>query len=75
VALIGTILGKRLRIQSETQRQRPATSEVERLLASNRKAAELLDWRPEVTLAEGLEKTIQWFQAQPDRYQRDLYYI
>ena len=75
VALIGSILGKRLRVVFEPKRQRPGTSEVERLYASNRKAAELLSWRPEVSLADGLEKTIRWFQARPAQYKRELYHI
>jgi dTDP-glucose 4,6-dehydratase len=75
VASVGSILGKRLRIVTEADRRRPDSSEVERLLASNNKAADLLRWRPKVQLAQGLEKTIRWFQVRADRYKRDLYYI
>jgi dTDP-glucose 4,6-dehydratase len=75
VGLTGAILGKKLRVIAEARRQRPAASEVERLFASNRKAAELLGWRPEVTLAQGLEMTVRWFQEQPDRFQRGMYHI
>jgi dTDP-glucose 4,6-dehydratase len=75
VGLLGSILGKKLRVVSESKRQRPKTSEVERLFASNRKAMERLAWRPEVPLLQGLERTIQWFQASPARYKRDLYHI
>jgi dTDP-glucose 4,6-dehydratase len=74
VEMIGAILGKRLKIVSESKRQRPGTSEVERLFASNNKAVDLLSWRPKVSLAEGLEKTIRWFHAHSVRYKRDLYY-
>ena len=73
--MVGKILGKRLRIVTESNRRRPDASEVERLLASNRKAAELLSWRPEVTLSKGLEITIAWFQKRGDKYKRNLYHI
>jgi len=75
VDLVGSILGKRLRIVCESRRRRPATSEVERLFASNRRAAKLLGWRPEVPLAQGLEKTIQWFESNSYRYKLHLYHI
>jgi NAD dependent epimerase/dehydratase len=75
VEMIGSILCKRLKIVSESQRQRPGTSEVERLFASNTRAVDFLSWRPKVSLAEGLKKTIRWFQAHSVRHKRNLYYI
>jgi dTDP-glucose 4,6-dehydratase len=75
VELVGRILKKRLRVRRELRRIRPATSEVERLFASNRKAAELLGWRPEIPLVEGLEKTIRWFESRSAFYKHDLYHI
>jgi dTDP-glucose 4,6-dehydratase len=75
VTLVGQILGKPLRVVSEAQRRRPKSSEVERLFASNRKAAELLAWHPEVPLAQGLEKTIQWFQTRSAGARKHLYTI
>ena len=30
-----------------------------------RRAAELLGWRPEVSLADGLRRTVDWFRARP----------
>lgn len=75
VELVGRILKKRLRVCQEPQRIRPATSEVERLFASNRRAAELLGWRPEISLGQGLEKTIRWFENRSAFYKHDLYHI
>jgi dTDP-glucose 4,6-dehydratase len=75
VELVGRILKKRLRVHQERQRIRPAASEVERLFASNRKAAELLGWRPEVSLMQGLEKTIRWFENRSAFCEHDLYHI
>lgn len=47
----------------DPQRLRPAGSEVFRLLGSNEKICSLTDWRPRVTLEEGLRKTIDWICA------------
>jgi NAD dependent epimerase/dehydratase len=75
VDLIGDILGKKLRVIEDSQRRRPASSEVERLLASNRNAKERMDWKPEVSLKKGLEQTIRWFRTRGGRYRSDLYHI
>jgi dTDP-glucose 4,6-dehydratase len=52
---------------------RPEGSEVERLLASNARARDLLGWEPAVTLEEGLERTIEWMRAHLDRYRPGVY--
>lgn len=67
--LIAEIIGKEINITSDEQRLRPEKSEVERLLADNSKAQEVLGWTPqyggEEGLRRGLEKTIEWF-AKPE---------
>ncbi len=73
VGLVGSILGKQLRVVTETKRRRPRASEVERLLSSNHKAAALLSWRPEVPLPLGLKRTIQWLEKTSHRYKSALY--
>jgi dTDP-glucose 4,6-dehydratase len=75
VDLVGRSMNKKLRVISEGRRRRTASAEVERLFASNSRAAELLDWRPQVPLAEGLQKTIHWFRDGADLYKSDLYHI
>lgn len=60
---------------TDPQRLRPASSEVFRLLGDNTLIKSLTDWRPEVSLHEGLEKTIAWF-SNPDnlrRYKSNIY--
>lgn len=47
----------------DPQRLRPSGSEVFRLLGSNEKICSLTDWRPKVTLEEGLQKTINWITS------------
>jgi NAD dependent epimerase/dehydratase len=75
VQMVGAILNKKLRVITEAARQRPKNSEVERLFASNQGAKEKLDWQPKVSLNEGLERTVRWFQDRADRYRKDLYYV
>ncbi len=75
VELVSSILGKKLKVVVESRRRRPRTSEVMQLHASNQRAREILGWRPEVSLAAGLEKTIDWFRNRADFYKRGLYYI
>ncbi len=65
VKLITEIMGKKVDIVSDQIRFRPLKSEVKRLWAENKKAGELLNWKPEYTGLEGLRKglteTIEWF--------------
>lgn len=61
----------------DNQRLRPAKSEVFRLCGDNSVITSLTDWRPEVTLEQGLAKTIDWF-TQPsnlNRYKPDIYNV
>ena len=73
---IAGLMNREISIHSDNERVRPEKSEVERLWASNAKAAELLGWKPEFKLDAGLEKTIAWFSKpgvmdfyRPDQYQ------
>lgn len=58
-------------------RIRPEKSEVQRLLCGNQRIASLTNWKPKVNLAEGLKKTIEWFQkaGHLDRYKANIYNI
>ncbi len=73
--LVGSILGIPLSIASDKARLRPEKSEVERLLADNRIAEELLGWRPSVTLQDGLLQTIHWLRENRDVYRSHEYAI
>jgi NAD dependent epimerase/dehydratase len=65
VELIAEIMGADISISLDESRLRPAKSEVDRLLADNSKAGELLGWSPEYGgregLRKGLEQTVEWF--------------
>lgn len=73
--LIVRMVGSRSEVVEDTQRIRPAHSEVERLLCSHAKASRLLGWSPGVDLETGLERTIAWFGRHLDRYKTDIYNI
>jgi len=68
-----SLIGKKVKIISDPQRIRPPKSEVERLMADNSKAKELLGWEPKVSLDEGLRKTVDWFSKFQSRYRPDIY--
>lgn len=77
--LIAEVMGCEVEIETEDQRMRPSTSEVERLWADNGKARTLLGWQPEYGgregFARGLAETATWF-ANPGnlaRYKANIY--
>jgi nucleoside-diphosphate-sugar epimerase len=69
------IVGRNLPIVTDDQRLRPAGSEVLRLWADNRKAAALIGWRPQVSLDEGLARTVEWIRGNLDRYRPGVYEV
>jgi dTDP-glucose 4,6-dehydratase len=73
--LIVDMVGSKSEIVCDEQRLRPQNSEVERLLACNRKAHDLLGWTPRVDLEEGLRRTIAWFEQHHERYKSNLYNV
>ena len=63
------------RIISGGERVRPEKSEVMRLVCDSRRAWEELGWRPEVSLDEGLSRTIGWVTEHLDIYKKGRYVI
>lgn len=63
-------------VEDET-RLRPDKSEVERLLGDNTLVRELTDWSPQVSMRDGLQKTIDWFHEPTNlgRYKWDIYNV
>lgn len=65
--VISDLMGVDIDIRQEQARVRPEDSEVDRLVADNAKAEELMAWSPEAIgeegLRQGLERTISWFTA------------
>jgi NAD dependent epimerase/dehydratase len=77
VALIQEILGTSVEIRADQDRVRPQRSEVERLWCDNSKMLALTDWRPQVSLREGLTRTIEWLRHPENlaRYKAELYNV
>jgi dTDP-glucose 4,6-dehydratase len=73
VERIGKLMGKPIEVQSETDRVRPSSSEVERLLAGTALAQSLWNWKPRYTLDQGLEETIAWVREHISRYRTGSY--
>lgn len=75
VDTVGELLGKELKVTQDPERVRPEKSEVMRLISSPRLAGELLGWTPQVSLEEGLRRTIDWIAASRERFRTDQYVI
>lgn len=73
--LIAKLADKPILIEDDDARVRPGGSEVERLLADNHLARELLGWEPRVNLEDGLQITIKWIHDHPERYRPHVYVI
>jgi dTDP-glucose 4,6-dehydratase len=64
--MIAGLMARPLVIERQAERVRPRHSEVERLLADNTLAREVLEWQPTVTLEDGLRRTIDWMRGAVD---------
>lgn len=62
---------------TDEQRLRPEKSEVERLYGSNQKITESTPWRPQYTLDQALDQTIEWFSKEENlrQYKTDIYNV
>lgn len=75
VKKIATILGRGAAVRQDQKRIRPSRSEVQRLWADNTRAGKLLDWRPEISLDEGLRRTIAWYSKNRGRFHPEVYHV
>ena len=75
--LISSLVDHEVKIVSDDLRKRPKKSEVERLLCDNTLIRKLTCWTPQVSLDEGLLKTIAWFRDKENlkRYKSEIYNI
>ena len=74
---IASLMGAEVEWQRDPQRIRPASSEVFRLCGDNSLIKSITDWRPQVSLEEGLEQTIRWITdpAHLSGYKVDIYNV
>lgn len=81
VALIAEAMGVEVEVTTDSNRIRPAASEVERLFAGTEKAQRLFGWEPAYSgrdgFVRGLAETAEWFQdpANLARYKTQTYNI
>jgi NAD dependent epimerase/dehydratase len=68
-------VGRPVRIEVDPARLRPEKSEVQRLLSDNRLASERLGWQPQVSLEEGLRRTIAWMREHLELYEPGRYQV
>lgn len=71
---IARLMGRPIRFRQARERQRPASSEVDRLVCDGRRFAEATGWRPAYTLERGLRETIDWFAARGRHPRASLYH-
>lgn len=72
---IARLMGEEVKWIRDPERIRPSKSEVFRLLGDNRLITSITPWHPEVSLEEGLRKTISWI-CEPShlkKYKPDIY--
>ena len=72
-ALMMKVTGVEVPIISQEERVRPEKSEVRELISDNAKAARLIDWRPQVSLAEGLARTVEFIRQHPEEFRAQEY--
>ncbi len=72
---VAALLGKELIPVLDQARVRPGKSEVQLLLSNPERARSLLGWEPTVTLASGLQNTIDWISENGARFRTGEYAI
>ncbi|MCK4766192.1 MAG: NAD-dependent 4,6-dehydratase LegB [Candidatus Aminicenantes bacterium] len=73
--LIKKVMGADVEFSSDKERLRPGKSEVERLLCDNSKIKELVSYKPEYSLEEGLTETSLWIKKNLEKYKVDIYNV
>lgn len=73
--LIARLMDADVEYVVDKQRIRPSKSEVRRLCGDNSLITSLTPWRPEVSIEEGLRRTIEWFCDPTNlaKYKTDIY--
>ncbi len=73
--MIMEIAGRKLAIVADAGRVRPQASEVRLLIAKTERARDLLGWEPEVPLAQGLERVVEYIRANMAAYRVGTYAV
>ncbi len=73
VERIGAIMNMDIEVQQSASRQRPETSEVMKLISDNTLAARIMNWHAQVSLEDGLRRTVDWISQNQDCYRTGEY--
>ncbi|MDE3740192.1 NAD-dependent 4,6-dehydratase LegB [Pseudomonas resinovorans] len=75
--LIRELMGSDVEFLTDDQRIRPEKSEVFRLLCDNTKIRSLTGFRPQYSIRQGLQETINWLSRPEnlDKYKADIYNV
>jgi dTDP-glucose 4,6-dehydratase len=72
---VKTLVGRDFAVETEDARVRPEQSEVMRLLCDRSKAERLLGWTPQVSLEEGLGRTVDYIRDHLALYHTERYAV
>ena len=75
VNIVSALLERELNVITDDTRIRPDNSEVLELISDNRKAADMMSWRPEVSLKQGLSRTIEFIEQYLDTFDTRSYRV
>jgi NAD dependent epimerase/dehydratase len=75
VKLIIEIIGEKVTLISIDERIRPDKSEVERLVCDNSKIVKTTNWRPEYSLEQGIQETVEWLKKNINIYKANNYNV
>jgi dTDP-glucose 4,6-dehydratase len=73
VRLIGELVGRELRVEHDSQRVRPADSEIGQLLCDCAETERITGWTAHVDLRDGLGQTLVWLEQNSHRYRPQEY--
>ncbi len=75
--LIKEVMNSDAELVQDSSRIRPKNSEVERLWCDNTKIKELTGFIPEISLEQGIKKTVNWFSDSSNlaKYKTDIYNV
>ena len=70
-----SLVDREVPVEKDPSRERPNTSEVERLVADPQKSRDVLGWKPRVELSEGLRRARAWVESHRDLFKVDVYNV
>ena len=63
------------KLKKEERRVRTQKSEVIRLVCDNTQIIKHTNWKPKISIEEGLDRTINWFKENKDFFKHDIYHV